>query len=68
MVYFLHLMALVVPAVFAVTLHEIAHGWVALKLGDTTAADRGRLSLNPLRHIDPLGTVLVPAALYVVGE
>lgn len=59
---------LLVPAVLAVTVHEIAHGWVALQMGDTTAADAGRLSLNPLRHIDPVGTVLVPATLYLVGE
>ncbi|MEX2481429.1 MAG: site-2 protease family protein [Gammaproteobacteria bacterium] len=59
---------LFVPAVLAVTVHEIAHGWVALQLGDTTAADAGRLSLNPLRHIDPIGTVLVPATLYLLGE
>lgn len=57
-----------VPAVLAVTLHEIAHGWVALQLGDTTAAEQGRLSLNPLRHVDPIGTVLVPATLYFVGK
>jgi Zn-dependent protease len=59
---------LVIPAVLAVTVHEIAHGWVALQLGDTTAAERGRLSLNPLKHVDPVGTLLVPAALYLVGE
>jgi len=59
---------LLIPAVLAVTVHEIAHGWVALQLGDTTAADAGRLSLNPLRHIDPIGTVLVPATLYLLGE
>lgn len=59
---------LLIPAVLAVTVHEIAHGWVALQLGDTTAADAGRLSLNPLRHVDPIGTVLVPATLYLLGE
>jgi Zn-dependent protease len=64
----LQVLLLVVPAVLAVTVHEIAHGWVALQLGDTTAAERGRLSLNPLRHIDPVGTLLVPAALYLLGE
>lgn len=57
-----------VPAVLAVTVHEIAHGWVALQLGDRTAADQGRLSLNPLRHVDPVGTVLVPASLYLLGK
>jgi Zn-dependent protease len=59
---------LLLPAVLAVTMHEVAHGWVALQLGDTTAADAGRLSFNPLRHVDPVGTVLVPAALYLLGE
>ena len=45
---------------FAVILHECAHGWVALKFGDPTAKMMGRLTLNPLRHIDPIGTILVP--------
>lgn len=62
------IVVLAVPAVLAVTVHEIAHGWVALQLGDTTAADQGRLSLNPLRHVDPVGTILVPAALYMLSE
>ncbi|MGH8481504.1 MAG: site-2 protease family protein [Nevskiaceae bacterium] len=48
------------PVLFAITLHEVAHGWAARALGDSTAAMMGRLSLNPLRHIDPVGTVLVP--------
>lgn len=52
------------PVLFAITLHEVAHGWVALGLGDSTAKRLGRLSLNPLRHVDPIGTVLVPAALF----
>jgi len=52
-----------VPVLFAVTLHEIAHGRVALYFGDTTAKNAGRLSLNPIRHIDPLGTLLVPGLL-----
>ncbi len=52
----------VVPAV---VLHEYAHAWVADKLGDSTARLRGRLSLNPLKHIDPVGTILVPLLLYV---
>ncbi len=55
------------PVLLAVTLHEVAHGWVALRLGDTTARDQGRLTLNPLRHIDPIGTVLVPALLLMAG-
>ena len=53
----------VVAAVLAITLHETAHGYAALALGDTTARDAGRLSLNPIRHIDPVGTLLLPGAL-----
>lgn len=48
------------PVLLAVTLHEVAHGWAARYLGDTTAQMMGRLSLNPIRHVDPVGTVLVP--------
>lgn len=59
------LIAVLVPAVFAVTVHEVAHGWVANRCGDSTAAKQGRLSLNPFKHVDPIGTVLVPAALYL---
>ncbi len=51
------------PVLFAITLHEVAHGWAALKLGDKTAQMMGRLTLNPIKHIDPLGTILVPALL-----
>jgi len=47
--------------------HEVAHGWVALLLGDTTARDRGRLTLNPLPHIDPMGSIIVPALLSLTG-
>jgi Zn-dependent protease len=53
----------VLPVLFAITLHEAAHGWVAWRLGDDTARALGRISLNPLRHIDPVGTVLIPAVL-----
>lgn len=55
------------PVLFAITLHEVAHGWVARYLGDHTAAQQGRLSLNPLKHIDPVGTVLVPGVLLLLG-
>jgi Zn-dependent protease len=55
------------PVLFAITVHEIAHGYVARELGDDTAARAGRLSLNPLRHVDPFGTVIVPALLLLVG-
>lgn len=51
------------PVIFAITVHEVAHGWAALKLGDRTAQMMGRLTLNPLKHIDPVGTVLVPGML-----
>ena len=53
-----------VPGIFAITVHEVAHGWVALKLGDSTAAQAGRLTLNPIRHIDPFGTIILPLMLY----
>ena len=56
-----------IPALFAITLHEVAHGWTARIFGDRTAQMLGRLSLNPLRHIDPVGTVLVPGVLLAVG-
>lgn len=48
------------PVLFAITVHEVAHGWVARKLGDPTAMMLGRLTLNPIKHIDPVGTVLLP--------
>lgn len=51
----------------AITLHEVAHGWVARLFGDRTAELLGRLSLNPLRHVDPVGTVLVPLVLLAIG-
>ncbi len=51
------------PVVLAVVLHEVAHGWVADKLGDPTARLAGRLTLNPIRHIDPVGTLLIPLTL-----
>lgn len=56
------------PVVFAITLHEAAHGYVAKELGDLTAYSEGRVSLNPLRHIDPVGTVAVPLILLVVSK
>jgi Zn-dependent protease len=52
------------PVVFAITLHEAAHGYVAHKLGDNTALMLGRVTLNPIPHIDPLGTIAMPALLY----
>lgn len=56
----------ILPALLAITLHEAAHGFVAWWLGDPTAKDAGRLSLNPLRHVDPMGTVVLPAMLLLV--
>jgi len=55
------------PVLFAITLHEVAHGWTARHFGDMTAAQLGRLSLNPIKHIDPIGTILVPAVLLFLG-
>ena len=52
-----------IPGISAITLHEYAHGWMAARLGDTTARDAGRLSLNPLRHVDPVGTFLLPGLM-----
>jgi len=56
-----------IPLLLAITLHEVAHGWTARYFGDRTAEMLGRLSLNPLRHIDPIGTLLVPGLLLAVG-
>jgi len=52
-----------IPVLFAVTLHEVSHGWAALQFGDRTAQMLGRLTLNPIKHIDPVGTILVPGLL-----
>ncbi|HYL58356.1 MAG TPA: site-2 protease family protein [Candidatus Acidoferrales bacterium] len=52
-----------VPTIFAIILHEVMHGFVALRFGDDTALRAGRLTLNPLSHIDPFGTIIMPAAL-----
>lgn len=52
---------------FAITVHEAAHGWAAYKFGDDTASRQGRVSLNPIVHIDPIGTVLFPLILVIVG-
>ena len=57
-----------VPMIFAITVHEVAHGWVALHLGDPTAKYAGRLTLNPIKHMDPLGTVIVPFAMLVMSS
>ncbi len=57
----------VLPILFAITVHEVAHGWVAKQLGDQTAFQLGRLTLNPIKHIDPIGTLLVPGILLLAG-
>ena len=56
----------VLPVIFAVTFHEAAHGFVAYRFGDDTAARAGRMTLNPLKHVDPFGTVLLPALLMIM--
>ena len=55
------------PVVFAITVHEVAHGWVARRFGDSTAYMLGRLTLNPVKHVDPIGTLLVPGLLLMMG-
>lgn len=57
---------LILPLLFAITLHEAAHGWMASRLGDSTARMLGRVSLNPVRHIDPVGTILLPLGMYLL--
>jgi len=54
----------ILPILLAITVHEVAHGWVADRLGDRTARLAGRLTLNPIKHIDPIGTVILPLAMY----
>lgn len=56
-----------IPVLFGITVHEVAHGWMARQFGDRTAEILGRLSLNPLKHVDPLGTVVVPLLLLLTG-
>ena len=56
-----------VPVIFAITVHEVAHGWIANYFGDPTAKSQGRLTLNPLKHIDPIGTVVLPMVLLYLG-
>ncbi|WP_424194864.1 site-2 protease family protein [Ampullimonas aquatilis] len=56
------------PVIFAITLHEAAHGFAARYFGDSTAYVLGRVSLNPLKHIDPVGTILIPLALFILAK
>ena len=58
----------IIPAVFGITVHEVAHGWVANYFGDPTARLAGRLTLNPFRHVDPVGTVVVPLLLLLFSS
>ena len=60
------IIAAITALIIAIVGHEIMHGWVAYKYGDTTAKDQGRLSINPLVHIDLFGTILVPAMMYFI--
>lgn len=57
----------VLPVLFAITIHEVAHGWVASLLGDKTAKMLGRLTLNPIKHIDPVGTIILPAVTLLLA-
>jgi Zn-dependent protease len=61
------IVAWILPVLFAITVHETAHGWMALRLGDKTAMMLGRLTLNPFKHIDPLGTILIPGLMYMLA-
>jgi Zn-dependent protease len=61
------IVATVVALIVAIVGHEIMHGYIAYKYGDNTAKGEGRLSINPIKHVDPVGTVLVPAMLFIVG-
>jgi Zn-dependent protease len=58
--------AWLLPVLFAITVHETAHGWVARSFGDRTAEMQGRLTLNPIKHIDPVGTILVPGLMLLL--
>jgi len=57
----------ILPVIFAITVHEVAHGWVAKKYGDNTASRLGRLTLNPIKHVDLLGTIILPGLLLMTG-
>jgi Zn-dependent protease len=60
-------LALIPALIIAIVFHEVAHGWTALMLGDPTAKERNRLSLNPIRHVDPFGTLILPGLLALTG-
>lgn len=65
MQHFYNILLALLPIITAITLHEAAHGWVALKLGDSTANDLGRITINPLKHIDPIGTIAIPMVMII---
>jgi Zn-dependent protease len=62
------IVVMIVPLLFGVTIHEVAHGYVAYKMGDNTAMLAGRLSLNPIRHLDPVGSLILPLILKLTGS
>ncbi len=64
---FQRILVWILPVVFAITVHEVAHGWVAKKYGDNTAFMLGRLTLNPIKHIDLVGTIIIPGLLLISG-
>ena len=64
---FLQILSILIPVLFAITLHEVGHGWAAKQFGDRTAEIQGRLTLNPIAHMDPIGTVLLPGLLLYLG-
>ena len=65
----IHLIAVIIlPLLFAITLHEAAHGWVASKLGDKTALMMGRVTLNPVKHIDSFGTIILPILMLLLSK
>ena len=57
-----------IPGIFAITLHEAAHGYAARHFGDLTAYQAGRITLNPIRHIDPMGTIVIPILILIVSQ
>lgn len=63
---FLNATAWILPVILAITLHEAAHGWVAERFGDNTAKSLGRVTFNPIKHIDPFGTIMMPALLLLM--
>lgn len=65
--FFSTLVIAIIPLIFAITVHEAAHGWVASRCGDHTALLMGRVTLNPIKHIDPIGTILIPIVMILLS-